>query len=286
MDLLEVSGIGKKYNGFLLDDISFTVPAGYILGYVGRNGAGKTTTLEMITHQRKADTGSIKINGVEYKENPENYKEMIGYIRDICYFPDEFNLMDIKKILKDFYTTFDENKFMNYVQKWQLPEKKKVKDYSKGMQVRLMFAGVLARDTKLLILDEATNGLDPVVKQEVLELIQEYIQEGDRSVIFSTHILNDLEQIADYIFFLHDGKKVMYDIKEEILERYVLVKGGLEDLNEYMEKNLIGIKKTSVGFEGILESDKGIHISKNCVVEKPSIDQIVVSYIKQKEAQR
>ena len=197
MDILEVSDIGKKYKGFTLENINFKIPAGYIMGYVGRNGAGKTTTLGMITHQIKADSGSIKIDGMEYKDNPEKYKEMIGYIQDICYFPGDFNLLNIKNILKDFYQTFDEKKFMDYVRKWQLPEKKKIKDFSKGMQVRLMFAGILARDTKLLILDEATNGLDPVVKQEILEILQEYIQDGERSVIFSTHILNDLEQIAE-----------------------------------------------------------------------------------------
>ncbi|MBQ4529851.1 MAG: ABC transporter ATP-binding protein [Lachnospiraceae bacterium] len=283
MNALEVNGLTKRYKGFTLENINFTIPAGYIMGYVGRNGAGKTTTLGLITHQIKSDSGSIKINGMEYKENPERYKEMIGYIQDICYYPGDFNLLDIKGIMKDFYQTFEEEKFMEYVNKWKLPEKKKIKDFSKGMQVRLMFAGILARDTKLLILDEATNGLDPVVKQEILEILQEYIQDGDRSVIFSTHILNDLEQIADYIFFLHEGKQVMYDTKDEILEKYILVKGGLEDLNEYMEKNLIGLKKTSVGFEGILESDKSIHLSKNCVVEKPAIDQIIVSYIKHKE---
>lgn len=285
MDILEVNGLGKQYKGFSLENINFTIPAGFIMGYVGRNGAGKTTTLDLITHQVKADSGSIKINGLEYKEDPKKYKEMIGYVQDICYFPGDFNLRDIKKVLKGFYQTFDEEKYMSYVRKWQLPEKKKVKDYSKGMQVRLMFAGILARDTKLLILDEATNGLDPVVKQEILEILQEYIEDGNRSVIFSTHILSDLDQIADYIFFVHDGKKVMYDTKDEITEKYVLVKGGLEDLNEFMEKNIIGLKKTSVGFEGILESDKSIHLSKNCVVEKPMMDQIIVSYIKQKEEQ-
>lgn len=284
MEILEVNGLTKKYKGFTLENINFTIPAGYIMGYVGRNGAGKTTTLGLITHQVKADGGCIKINGMEYKENPEKYKEMIGYIQDICYFPGDFTLIDIKGIMKDFYQTFQEEKFMDYVKKWKLPEKKKIKDFSKGMQVRLMFAGILARDTRLLILDEATNGLDPVVKQEILEILQDYIQDGERSVIFSTHILNDLEQIADYIFFLHEGKQVMYDTKDEILEKYILVKGGLEDLNEYMEKNLIGLKKTSVGFEGIIESDKSIHLSKNCVVEKPAIDQIIVSYIKHKEA--
>lgn len=283
MNMLEVCGLEKRYKDFTLENISLKLPAGYICGYVGQNGAGKTTTLDLITHQKKSDSGKIKINGMQYRENPKKYKEMIGYVRDVCYFPGNFTLYDIKNILKDFYKTFEEDKFMSLCRKWNLPEKKKVKDYSKGMTVRLMFAGILARDTKLLILDEATNGLDPVVKQEILEILQEYIQDGERSVIFSTHILSDLEQIADYIFFLHNGKKIMFDTKEEITEKYIRVKGGLEDLTEDISKKIIGLKKTSVGFEGIMQTDESIALNNNLVLEKPTIDQIVIAFIKDME---
>lgn len=283
MNTLEVCRLQKKYKDFSLEDISLELPAGYICGYVGQNGAGKTTTLDLITHQKKSDGGVIKINGLEYKENPKKYKEMIGYVRDMCYFPNDFTLLDIKRILKDFYETFEEDKFTNLCKKWNLPEKKKIKDYSKGMSIRLMFAGILARDTKLLILDEATNGLDPVVKQEVLEILQDYIQDGERSVLFSTHILSDLEQIADYIFFIHKGKKIFYDTKEEIAEKYLLVKGGLEELTEAASGKIKGLKKTSVGFEGIIETDESTCLSEKCVLEKPTIDQIVVAFIKDME---
>ncbi len=283
MNTLEVCGLQKNYKDFCLKDISLELPAGYICGYVGQNGAGKTTTLDLITHQKKSDGGVIKINGMEYKENPKKYKEMIGYVRDMCYFPNDFTLLDIQRILKDFYETFEEDKFMNLCKKWNLPEKKKIKDYSKGMSIRLMFAGILARDTKLLILDEATNGLDPVVKQEVLEILQDYIQDGERSVLFSTHILSDIEQIADYIFFIHKGKKIFYDTKEEIAEKYLLVKGGLEELTDAASGKIKGLKKTSVGFEGIIESDESTCLSVKCVLEKPTIDKIVVAFIKDME---
>lgn len=283
MNTLEVNGLEKKYKDFTLENITLVLPKGFICGYVGQNGAGKTTTLDLITHQKKADDGVVKINGMEYDENPRKYKEMIGYVCDKCYFPNDFNLLDVKRVLKDFYQTFQEDKFMTLCKKWNLPEKKKIKDYSKGMSIRLMFAGVLARDTKLLILDEATNGLDPVVKQEILEILQDYIQDGEKSVLFSTHILSDLEEIADYIFFLHDGKKVFFDTKEEISEKYLLVKGGLEELTEEISKKLKGLKKTSVGFEGIIEADESAYVSQKCVLEKPTMNQIVVSYIKDME---
>lgn len=283
MNTLEVKGLEKKYKDFALENISLELPKGFICGYVGQNGAGKTTTLDLITHQKKADAGVVKIDGMEYQENPKKYKEMIGYVCDKCYFPNDFNLLDIKGVLKDFYETFDEDKFMNLCKKWDLPKKKKVKDYSRGMTIRLMFAGILARDTKLLILDEATNGLDPVVKQEILEILQDYIQDGERSVLFSTHILSDLEEIADFIFFLHNGKKVFFDTKEEIAEKYLLVKGGLEELTEAVSRKIKGLKKTSVGFEGIIEADDSVCVSQKCVLEKPTINQIVISYIKDME---
>lgn len=284
MNTLEVKGLEKKYKGFALEQITFELPKGFICGYVGQNGAGKTTTLDLITHQKKADAGTVKIDGMEYHENPKKYKEMIGYVCDKCYFPNDFNLLDVKRVLKDFYETFQEEKFMKLCRKWDLPEKKKVKDYSRGMTIRLMFAGILARDTKLLILDEATNGLDPVVKQEILEILQDYIQDGERSVLFSTHILSDLEEIADYIFFLHDGKKVFFDTKEEIAEKYLLVKGGLDEVTEAVSAKIKGLKKTSVGFEGIIEADDSVCVSQKCVLEKPTINQIVISYIKDMEA--
>ncbi|MBQ2800498.1 MAG: ABC transporter ATP-binding protein [Lachnospiraceae bacterium] len=283
MNTLEVKGLEKKYKDFALQNITLELPKGFICGYVGQNGAGKTTTLDLITHQKKADAGVVRIDGMEYEENPKKYKEMIGYVCDKCYFPNDFTLLDVKGILKDFYETFQEDKFMNLCKKWDLPEKKKVKDYSRGMTIRLMFAGILARDTKLLILDEATNGLDPVVKQEILEILQDYIQDGERSVLFSTHILSDLEEIADYIFFLHNGKEVFFDTKEEIAEKYLLVKGGLDELTEAVSRKIKGLKKTSVGFEGIIETDDSVCVSRKCVLEKPTINQIVISYIKDME---
>lgn len=281
MDILEVKNITKEFKNFMLRDIDFTLSAGYIMGYVGQNGAGKTTTLNSITHLLNADSGEIRINGITYDENSIAYKDSIGFIGDESYFPQEFTLKDVKSILKDFYPSFREKEFISMARDWNLPENKKIGEYSKGMKVKLMFANVLSRDTKLLILDEATNGLDPVVRNDVLKLLQEYIADGEKSVLFSTHILSDLEQIADYIFFINDGKKVLCDLKDEIVEKYVIVKGGNEDITDMLKKEMIGIVKTEVGFEGLLESEKAEYLSKGFIIEKPSIDQIVVHYIRE-----
>lgn len=284
MELLEVRNLSKYYKGFRLENISFTLPRGYIMGYVGQNGAGKSTTLNLITNICRASAGEIYINGITCDEDAVGYKESMGYIGDEFYYPVNFTVKNIRGILKNFYKTFSEEKFNELLKKWKLSETMKVKDFSRGMKVKLMFASVLARDTKLLVLDEATNGLDPVVRAEVLQLLQEYIADGERSVIFSTHILSDLEQIADYIYFIHDGRTVLYDTKDELLDNYLLVKGERRAVSAQLQRELIGIIDNAYGFEAVLPGSKAELLSNEFHIEKPTIDEIVIHYIKKMEA--
>ena len=286
MELLEVRGVSKHYKDFSLDNIDFVLPKGYIMGYVGQNGAGKTTTINVITHVCKQQQGEVWVDGQQYDQDPIRYRESIGYISEEFGFEKLFTLKEIRKILGDFYPTFNQTYFDELVRKWNLPEKKPIGDFSKGMKVKLMFATVFARETKLLILDEATNGLDPVVRQEVLQLLQEYIADGEHSVLFSTHILSDLEQIADYIYFIHDGKKVLYDAKEELTESYLYVKGSEEMLTDELRRNMIGIINHAFGFEAILPSSHAGLLTKDFVYEKPDIDRIVIHFIKEREGKR
>lgn len=283
MELLEVRNLSKEYKTFLLDNISFTLARGYIMGYVGRNGAGKSTTLNLITNICKSSSGEIYVDGITCEEDESRYKESIGYIGDEFYFPDNFRIRDIRSVLRDFYKTFRTEKFDELTKRWKLDGKMAVKDFSRGMKVKLMFASVLARDTKLLVLDEATNGLDPVVRVEVLKLLQEYIADGERSVIFSTHILSDLEQIADYIYFIHEGKTVLYDAKDELLESHLLVKGERRAIYPELQRALIGIMDNAYGFEAILPSDRADLLTNEFHFEKPTIDQIVIHYIRERE---
>lgn len=283
MELLEVRNISKHYKNFSLENIDFVLPKGYIMGYVGQNGAGKSTTLNIITNICKSSEGTVYIDGVTCKENALYYKECIGYIGGDFYYPYNFTVKNIRGILKDFYTTFSVGKFNEMLRKWNLSDKMKVKDFSQGMKVKLMFASVLARETKLLVLDEATNGLDPVVRAEILKLLQEYIADGERSVIFSTHILSDLEQIADYIYFIHDGRKVLYDAKDELLENYLLVKGERRAITRQLQKELIGIVDNAYGFEAVLPSDRAGLLTNEFHFERPTIDEIVIHFIKDKE---
>ena len=283
MELLEVKNLSKHYKNFDLKDISFTLPKGYIMGYVGANGSGKTTTLNLITGIVKGTDGEVQIDGLSREENEQAYKEKIGYVGDESYFPDHFKIKHIRTILKDFYPTFSADKFNGFIRDWNLPENKLIKDFSRGMKVMLMFASVLSRDTKLLILDEATNGLDPVMRMEILRLLQEYVMDGQRSVIFSTHILSDLEQIADYIYFIDQGRTILHDAKDEIIESFLLVKGESGAIPPALKRELIGLEENAYGFEAILPSGRAELLGNAFLVEKPNIDDIVIHFIKNRE---
>ena len=285
MELLEVKNLSKHYKSFDLKDISFTLPKGFIMGYVGANGSGKTTTLNLITGILKGTDGEVQIDGLSREEDVQAYKEKIGYVGDESYFPDHFKIKHIRTILKDFYPTFSADQFNGFIRDWNLPENKLIKDFSRGMKVMLMFASVLARDTKLLVLDEATNGLDPVMRTEILKLLQEYVMDGERSVIFSTHILSDLEQIADYIYFIHRGRTVLYDAKDELIESFLLVKGESAKIPPALKKELIGLEENAYGFEAILPSDTAELLGSAFLFEKPTIDQIVIHCIMSAENQ-
>ena len=280
MELLEVKNLSKHYKTFSLQNINFTLPKGYIMGYVGPNGSAKSTTLNLITQICKCTEGVIRSAGLSCEEDAVRYHEQIGYIGDEFYFPDNFRVKNIRKVLQNFYPTFSAEKFDGFLQRWKLPEKKSIKDFSRGMKVMLMFASVLSRDTKLLVLDEATNGLDPVMRTEILQILQEYVMDGERSVIFSTHILSDLEQIADYIYFIHKGRTVLYDAKDELIENYLLIKGEKSAVSAELEKALIGVVDNAYGFEALLPSEQAGLLCGDFHYEKPNIDQIVVHYIK------
>ena len=282
MSLIEVKGLNKFYAGFELSDISFEIPAGYILGYVGQNGAGKTTTLNSIMNLTTPDSGEIRIDGITFDEDPIKYREMIGYIGDENYFPKTYNIKNVRTVLADFYPTFDKNIFDDYISRWNLPINKKIEDFSRGMKVKLMFAAVLARETKVLILDEATNGLDPMMRADILKLLQDFIADGERSIIFSTHIMEDLQNIADYIFFIDNGRKVFFEAKDELLENYLIVKGGPDDLTSDLKKHIIGVETNSFGFSGLVKTDGGYLLPSELEVEKPTIDQIIIHEIEER----
>lgn len=280
MNILEISNLNKKYKDFELKNINLTIPAGFIFGFVGQNGAGKTSTINLINHICNFKQGTIRINGKTYEEDPVAYKESIAYIGDECYFPQKIKINSLKNTLADFYHTFDKEKFDSLVKKYNLPTNKKTEDFSRGMKVKLMFASVFARDSKLMILDEATNGLDPVVRDELLADLQEYIESGERSILFSTHVLSDLEEIADYIAFIDRGEIVLDKPKDEMLEDYMVIKGDYSQIREEDKKYLIGLEKKKYGFEAIIKSENVNKVGTGFTFDKPEISEIMLHCIK------
>ncbi len=277
--VLEVRNLSKQYRGFMLDKVSFTLPKGYIMGYVGPNGAGKSTTLGLITQTRRMEGGEVLLGGKRYEEDPVLYKEKIGYVSSISYFPPNMKIKDASLLLKQFYPTFSKEKFYHLTRGWNLPEKKKFSAFSTGMMVKLMFAAALSRETRLLILDEATNGLDVLFREEILNLLQHYIEDGERSVLFATHIIDDLEQIADYIVMVEDGRVLLQDTKEGLTENYILVKGDETLLAaEGIARYLLGIRHSAYGFSALIHSDNAPLLPAGTVMEKPTISQIM-SYL-------
>lgn len=284
--MLEVSHVTKKYKAFVLDDISFSLPKGYIMGCVGQNGAGKSTTINCITQLCSANEGNITVDGIRYQDNPTAYKDAIGFVGDESYFPKEMTVGDIRSIQKSFYKSFEEQKFDAYIKEFELPEKKKIKDFSRGMKVKLMFAAALSRQTRLLILDEATNGLDPVMRADILKILQDYIADGEKSIFFSSHMLEDLEQIADYIIFIHKGKMLLAETKDELLESYLLVKGAPQELDPENRKYMIGYSEQEFGFSALVKSNDAAYMPKAFILDKPTIDQIMIYIIREKSARK
>jgi ABC-2 type transport system ATP-binding protein len=280
MNILEIENLSKHYKGFSLKNIQLIIPAGYIFGFVGQNGAGKTSTINMINHICKYQQGTIKVNGITYDEDPVKYKESIAYVGDESYFTKGLKIKTVKKTLKDFYKTFDEDKFDSLIQRYGLPTNKKIDDFSRGMKVKLMFACVFSRDSKLMILDEATNGLDPVVRDELLSDLQAYIEDGQRSILFSTHVLSDLEEIADYIAFIDNGEILLDKSKDEMLEDYLVVKGDVSELTREQKQYIIGLEEKTYGFEGIIKSEDVEKLGGKFTYDKPEIAQIMLHSIK------
>ncbi|MEY8522838.1 ABC transporter ATP-binding protein [Lachnospiraceae bacterium 38-10] len=277
--VLEVRNLSKQYRGFTLDKVSFTLPKGYIMGYVGPNGAGKSTTLGLITRTRRAANGEVLLDGMRYEDDPVLYKEKIGYVSSMSYFPPGMKVGDAALLLKQFYPTFSKEKFYHLIRGWNLPEKKKFSTFSTGMMVKLMFAAVLSRETRLLILDEATNGLDVLFREEILNLLQHYIEDGEHSVLFATHIIDDLEQIADYIVMVEGGRVLLQDTKEALTENYILVKGDETLLAvEGIAGCLMGVRRSAYGFSALIHSDNAALLPGGTVLEKPTISQIM-SYL-------
>lgn len=283
--ILEIKNLTKKYDDFKLNNISFKLDRGYIMGFIGPNGAGKSTTIKLIMNLLKRDSGEIKVFGLDNIKHEKEIKQRIGFIYDRNYFYDEITLKNMKKIISNFYTNWNDNQFYKYMEIFNLKENKKIKELSKGMQMKFSLALALSHDAELIIMDEPTSGIDPIFRNEILDILMEFIQDEKKSIFFSTHITTDLEKIADYITFINDGSLVFSKPKDEILDSYRIVKGGRDLLTEELKKKFIGIKNSDYGFEGLVSRIDDIEdeYREKVLIERPTLDDIMLYTVRRGE---
>ena len=241
---LELKNVCKRFHDFTLNNISFTLPQGYIMGLVGPNGAGKTTTIQLILNMLEKKSGEILIFGKDNVIHEKDIKQEIGVVFDSMFYVDSWTVQDTGKAISIFYDNWQHDIFNDMINRFSLPKNKRISELSRGMQMKLMLACAFSHDAKLLILDEPTSGLDPLTRDEFLEILQDYIKDGQRSVLFSTHITTDLERVADYITLINRGNMIFTGSMEGLLSSYRLIKGKPCDLTADLEKNIFGLRKT------------------------------------------
>lgn len=278
-NLLQLKNVCKNYPSFTLKDVSFSLPAGSIMGFIGENGAGKTTTIKLILNEIRRDGGSIEIFGRDAVRNEDEVKEQIGVVFDESYFSSVFSAGDIGKILRGVYRGWDAALYQKYLKEFRLPEGKKIKEYSKGMKMKLSIASALAHRPRLLILDEATSGLDPVMRSEILDIFLDFIQDENRSVLFSSHITADLERVADYVTFLHEGEVVFSRSKDEIAEQFGILKCGTSQFGTLDAEDFLRVRRGACECEALV-ADRAAAKRKypNLLVEYASLDEIMLLY--------
>ena len=279
--ILEVKNLNKKYKDFQLKNVNLSLPKGMIMGLIGENGAGKTTTIKLILNIINTDSGEIKIFGLDNKKEEKKIKQDIGVVLDDSFLSEYLNPIDINKIMKNFYQNWDEKLYFKYIEEFKLPKNKISKDYSSGMKMKLKIAVALSHHPKLLILDEPTSGLDPVARNEILDIFQDFIQDEEHAILVSSHITSDLEHIADYITFINNGEIVLTKTKDELLDRYGIVKCSEQEFKKINKADYLKYKKNRYEYEILVENKNEFKRKYDIqIIDKPTIEDIMLIYIK------
>jgi len=277
-NILYIDNLSKKYKNFKLNNVSLQLPKGFIMGLIGENGAGKTTLIKLIMNLVKKDSGDIKVFDKDNVKFEREIKDRIGFVYDEACYYDHMSLEENGNMFSVLYSKWDNNKFNDYLNKFDLNKDKKLKELSKGMRMKFSLCIALSHGAEFIIMDEPTVGLDPVVRSEVLEELQCLMENENMGVLISTHITSDLERIADYITFIKDGNIIFSKPKDEIMESYKIIKGDSSILTKEVEKYFEGINKNRFGFEALTSQvDKVREVLKdNVVVDKVTIEDIMI----------
>ena len=279
--LLKIEGLTKHYPEFSLQDVSFSVPGGSIMGFVGENGAGKTTTIKLILDEFPRDGGSVTVFGRDNREAGREIREDIGVVFDDAHFHEIFTAQEVGAFLKDCYRKWDAACYDALLKRLELPAKKRIKEFSRGMRMKLSIAAAMAHRPRLLLLDEPTSGLDPIVRDEVLELFQEFIGDEEHAVLFSSHITEDLEKIADYVAYLHRGRLQFVRSKDELLYEYGIVKCGKSEFERMDASDFAAWRENAYEIQALTENREAARRKyPNCVIDRAGLEDIMLLYSK------
>ena len=279
--ILQVDGLTKHYPDFMLDHVSFSIPKGTIMGLIGENGAGKSTTIKAILDLIHKEEGTVTFWGQELRSDAKQLKEEIGVVFDGVNFYETLTPEQIGKISSSAYTQWDPPVYQDYLKRFQLPARKEIKTFSKGMNMKLCIAIALSHHPKLLILDEATSGLDPVMRDDILEVFLDFVQDENHSILMSSHITTDLEKIADYITFIHHGKVLFCKPKDELRYQYGIIRCGSAAFDAIDKTEILACRKSDYQWDVLVaDKEKAKRKYKNTVVDDASIDDILLLYVK------
>jgi len=274
--ILEVDNLHKEYRDFKLN-VSFSLERGYLMGFIGPNGAGKSTTIKLIMNLLKKDSGTIKVFGLDNVKNEIEIKQRIGFVYDQNYYYDELTVEEMKGIISRFYADWDDELYRSYLKIFDLDPRKKIKELSKGMQMKFSLIMALSHHAELIIMDEPTSGLDPIVRRELLQILSEILQNENKGILLSTHITSDLDKIADYITFINQGRIVESTTRDFLLENYGVVRGKKELLMQTDKGLLIGVKENEFGFEALVKDKARAReiFGDKIIIDKPTLEDIM-----------
>lgn len=274
MNAVEVSNLTKKFDGFTLDNVSFTLPSGCIMGLVGENGAGKSTTLKLLLGMLSKDGGRISVLGNDEKSVSAND---IGVVFDECRFHEAFTAKDVSLVLKNIYKSWDDDAFFSHLKKFGVPLDKKIREFSRGTKMKISIAAAISHNARLLLLDEPTSTLDPVVRDEILDIFYDFISDESRSIIISSHIVSDLEKICDYIAFMHGGRLILFEEKDKLLSECRLAQVSESEFSFIDKKDVIGSRKTPFGITAVIKENAAAGIKNT---QRINLEELFVYMIR------